>query len=50
MEDSDEDSDSDNDDDPAAGGVVRIFAQPEPVNLGVASENTDPTEELNTTG
>lgn len=52
MEDSDEDSDSDSDDDPTAGGAVRICAQPEPVGLGVASEDTDPTEdlELNTTG
>uniref|UniRef100_A0A672P500 Nuclear factor kappa B subunit 1 n=1 Tax=Sinocyclocheilus grahami TaxID=75366 RepID=A0A672P500_SINGR len=52
VEDSDEDSDSDTDDDPAAGGVVRICAQPEPVGLGVESEDTEPTEnlELNTTG
>ncbi|XP_016421166.1 nuclear factor NF-kappa-B p105 subunit-like isoform X1 [Sinocyclocheilus rhinocerous] len=52
VEDSDEDSDSDTDDDPTAGGAVRICAQPEPVGLGVASEDTDPTEdlELNTTG
>ncbi len=52
VEDSDEDSDSDTDDDPAAGGAVRICAQPETVDLEVASEDTDPTEdlELNTTG
>ncbi len=52
MEDSDEDSDSDTDDDPAEGGAVRICAQPETVDLEVASEDTDPTEvlELNTTG
>ncbi|XP_026136135.1 nuclear factor NF-kappa-B p105 subunit-like isoform X1 [Carassius auratus] len=52
VEDSDEDSDSDNDDDPTAGGAVRICAQPEPVALGEASEDTDPTEdlELDTTG
>uniref|UniRef100_A0A8C1TD40 Nuclear factor of kappa light polypeptide gene enhancer in B-cells 1 n=1 Tax=Cyprinus carpio TaxID=7962 RepID=A0A8C1TD40_CYPCA len=52
VEDSDEDSDSDTDNDPAAGGVVRICAHPEPVDLGVASEDTEPTEnlELNTTG
>lgn len=51
VEDSDEDSDSDTDD-PTAGGAVRICAQPEPVGLGVGSEDTDPTEdlELNTTG
>lgn len=50
VEDSDEDSDTD--DDPAAGGAVRICAQPEPVGLRVASEDTDPTEdlELNTIG
>ncbi|XP_043112590.1 nuclear factor NF-kappa-B p105 subunit [Puntigrus tetrazona] len=53
VEDSDEDSDSDSDDDdPGAGGAVRICAQSEPVGLGVASEDTDPTEDLesNTTG
>ncbi len=52
VEDSDEDSDSNTDDDPTAGGAVRICAQPEPVGLGVGSEDTDPTEdlELNTTG
>ncbi|XP_016295470.1 nuclear factor NF-kappa-B p105 subunit-like, partial [Sinocyclocheilus anshuiensis] len=52
VEDSDEDSDSDTDDDPAAGEVVRICAHPEPVDSRVASEDTEPTEnlELNTTG
>ncbi|XP_067245658.1 nuclear factor NF-kappa-B p105 subunit [Chanodichthys erythropterus] len=54
VEDSDEDSDSDTDDDPASGGVVRICAQHElvPLNLGVASNDTQPTEdlELNATG
>ncbi|XP_048032810.1 nuclear factor NF-kappa-B p105 subunit isoform X2 [Megalobrama amblycephala] len=48
VEDSDEDSDSDTDDDPASGGVVRICAQHElvPLNLGVASDDTQPTEDL----
>ncbi|XP_077103665.1 nuclear factor NF-kappa-B p105 subunit isoform X1 [Siphateles boraxobius] len=48
VEDSEEDSDSDTDDDPASGGGVRICAQSEPValNLGVASDDAQPTEDL----
>lgn len=49
VEDSDEDSNND-DDDPAAGGVVRICAQPEPADRGVESENTEPTEDVESDG